>query len=353
MGWIRNIREQFVLPIALTFVALAMCLTLLGPSSVTAVDAPELEVLGDAFSPNGDGKADAIELHVTTATAQDVDLTIVSASGTVVRNLWSGTTTGGVADHLAWEGLTNLGAVAADGRYTVQLIDATSEVVLASEVVKVDTHAPVLTVPRLTHKSISPTLSPRVRLNEPAEMSAIAIRGGGTRNFELIQPSGVSRITLKTSGRFRGYGKHGYYTMRFRLTDAAFNTRVVSRRVRVTAATRLWSGGVVGPRRLPAWLHPIMVRATAAVHVPASWATSGALYELILHESGFNNRAQNPTSTAYGLFQFLDTTWAGYGCKKTSDAYIQSVCGLRYIKARYRTPERAWAFWQAQSPHWY
>jgi hypothetical protein len=104
---------------------------------------------------------------------------------------------------------------------------------------------------------------------------------------------------------------------------------------------------------LPEWLRPIMLRATYAAGVPQSWASSKALANIIQHESGYRPTAQNPTSTAYGMFQFLNTTWATVGCTKTSDAYQQSVCGLRYIERRYHTPERAWAFWQAQSPHWY
>jgi hypothetical protein len=109
------------------------------------------------------------------------------------------------------------------------------------------------------------------------------------------------------------------------------------------------SGG--GP--LPDWLDPIMLRAAYAAGVPQAWAKSQALANIVSHESSFRPTAQNPTSTAYGLFQFLDTTWATVGCRKTSDAYQQSVCGLRYIQRRYHTPEAAWRFWQAQSPHWY
>jgi trimeric autotransporter adhesin len=75
------------------------------------------------------------------------------------------------------------------------------------------------------------------------------------------------------------------------------------------------------------------------------------LYNILLRESSFNPRAQNPTSTAFGLFQFLNSTWATVNCTKTSDAYRQSVCGLRYIKRRYGTPEAAWRFWQQN--HWY
>ncbi|WJN62832.1 hypothetical protein [Streptomyces phage phiScoe2] len=82
----------------------------------------------------------------------------------------------------------------------------------------------------------------------------------------------------------------------------------------------------------------------------AEWT---ALEDLWTRESGWSPHAQNPTSTAYGIAQFLDSTWAGYGIAKTSDARLQIKAGLRYIAARYGTPSNALAFWLRQSPHWY
>ncbi|APC43295.1 hypothetical protein Joe_55 [Streptomyces phage Joe] len=84
--------------------------------------------------------------------------------------------------------------------------------------------------------------------------------------------------------------------------------------------------------------------------VGAEWT---ALEDLWTRESSWNPDAQNPTSTAYGIAQFLDSTWAGYGIAKTSDARLQIKAGLRYIAARYGTPSNALAFWLRQSPHWY
>lgn len=72
---------------------------------------------------------------------------------------------------------------------------------------------------------------------------------------------------------------------------------------------------------------------------------------LIQHESSWNPTAQNPKSTAYGLFQFLDSTWAGVGATKTSDPRLQAIAGAKYIKNRYGTPAGAQAFWQ--SHRWY
>lgn len=76
----------------------------------------------------------------------------------------------------------------------------------------------------------------------------------------------------------------------------------------------------------------------------AQWA---ALSWIIDRESSWNPNAQNPTSTAYGLFQFLDSTWAGTGIPKTSNFVQQIIAGLRYIASRYGTPLGAQSFWQA------
>jgi acyl-CoA synthetase (AMP-forming)/AMP-acid ligase II len=68
-------------------------------------------------------------------------------------------------------------------------------------------------------------------------------------------------------------------------------------------------------------------------------------------ESGWNPDAQNPTSTAYGIPQFLDSTWAGTGIAKTSDGYRQIDAGLIYIEQRYGSPCAAWS--HSQANNWY
>jgi hypothetical protein len=80
------------------------------------------------------------------------------------------------------------------------------------------------------------------------------------------------------------------------------------------------------------------------------WA---CLWSLWWRESNWRPGAQNPTSTAYGVAQFLDKTWATVGARKTADPAGQIRAGLTYVEQRYGTPCSAWAFWQKQSPHWY
>ncbi len=81
--------------------------------------------------------------------------------------------------------------------------------------------------------------------------------------------------------------------------------------------------------------------------VGAEWT---ALDKLWTRESGWNNHAQNPHSTAFGIAQFLDGTWAPYG-PKTADPTLQIRYGLAYIKRRYGSPSAAWA--HETSAGWY
>lgn len=74
------------------------------------------------------------------------------------------------------------------------------------------------------------------------------------------------------------------------------------------------------------------------------------LFNIIFRESGWNVAATNPSSGACGLFQsnpcekYQGTALPGENYKAISN---QIRWGIRYIKARYDTPTKAWAFWQA------
>lgn len=81
----------------------------------------------------------------------------------------------------------------------------------------------------------------------------------------------------------------------------------------------------------------------------------GAMQWIIAHESGGNPRAQNPTSSASGLFQMIDGTWKAYGgstahAKDASVAEQQAVAS-RYVASRYGSWENAQRFWAAH--HYY
>ena len=56
-------------------------------------------------------------------------------------------------------------------------------------------------------------------------------------------------------------------------------------------------------------------------------------------ESGWDNTILNKGgSGAFGIAQFLDSTWKGTGYQRSLDPEIQIRAGLVYIKNRYKTP---------------
>ena len=93
------------------------------------------------------------------------------------------------------------------------------------------------------------------------------------------------------------------------------------------------------------------VRSIASQHGWGNGEQWEALDWIIHKESSWNPNAQNPKSTAFGLFQWLNMTRARYNCPKTADVAIQTECGIKYIKARYNTPVEAKKFHQSKG--WY
>ncbi|MGN6687976.1 MAG: hypothetical protein ACTHK1_10595 [Actinomycetales bacterium] len=70
------------------------------------------------------------------------------------------------------------------------------------------------------------------------------------------------------------------------------------------------------------------------------------------HESGWNARASNPSSGAYGIPQALPGSKMGaYGGDWRTNARTQIEWGLHYIRSSYGTPCGAWNHWQ--NNHWY
>lgn len=77
-----------------------------------------------------------------------------------------------------------------------------------------------------------------------------------------------------------------------------------------------------------------------------------ALDQLWDHESGWNHRAENPSSGAYGIPQALPGSKMGsVAADWRTNPVTQITWGLGYIKDRYGTPAAAWSFWQANN--WY
>ncbi|MCZ0981115.1 transglycosylase SLT domain-containing protein [Streptomyces diastatochromogenes] len=73
---------------------------------------------------------------------------------------------------------------------------------------------------------------------------------------------------------------------------------------------------------------------------------------IVNHESGWNYRATNASSGAYGLVQALPgSKMASAGADWQTNPATQIKWGLSYMDGRYGSPCGAWSFWQAN--RWY
>lgn len=81
-------------------------------------------------------------------------------------------------------------------------------------------------------------------------------------------------------------------------------------------------------------------------------AQFNAFSNIVQHESGWNVRAVNSSSGAYGLVQALPgSKMASAGSNWKTSAATQIKWGLNYMNSRYGSPVGAWNFWQTH--HWY
>lgn len=123
-----------------------------------------------------------------------------------------------------------------------------------------------------------------------------------------------------------------------------------------------------GPTDPTVEVTPEMAKAiawTAAVHqaeqqtpgnrIRARWAGTGQEERAVRvaacesgggKESGIHADAQNPYSSAFGAFQFVNKTWIGTGISKTRDIGLQIEAAFRVWK------DRGWAPWNASRSCW-
>jgi len=78
------------------------------------------------------------------------------------------------------------------------------------------------------------------------------------------------------------------------------------------------------------------------------------LERLWIGESGWNYRAENSSSGAYGIPQSLPASkMASVGSDYRTNPVTQIKWGLGYIKSSYGSPCNALDFWNSRYPHWY
>lgn len=85
-----------------------------------------------------------------------------------------------------------------------------------------------------------------------------------------------------------------------------------------------------------------------------NWGSSQykALNKIIIRESNWNYKAVNKYSKATGLCQaYPASKMRKYGKDYKTNYKVQVKFCLAYIKSRYKTPKKAWVFWQRH--HWF
>jgi hypothetical protein len=110
------------------------------------------------------------------------------------------------------------------------------------------------------------------------------------------------------------------------------------------------------PAAIPAGCRPYRGNKLTACRMLGSFGLStnqmAPLARLWQRESGWNQRAANHSSGAYGIPQALPgSKMRSAGRDWRSNPATQIKWGLRYIKSRYGTPARAWA--HSRSHGWY
>ncbi len=86
------------------------------------------------------------------------------------------------------------------------------------------------------------------------------------------------------------------------------------------------------------------------------WSDSqwSCLENLWVGESGWNYKAANSSSGAYGIPQALPASkMASVAGDYRTNPVTQIAWGMGYIKASYGSPCNAWSLWNNRSPHWY
>jgi peptidoglycan/xylan/chitin deacetylase (PgdA/CDA1 family) len=182
-----------------------------------------IAVSAAAFSPNGDGRIDAVTIHLTVEPPDVVEISVRDEGG-AIHWQWTATSTGDIP----WDGRSDQGAILPDGWYVVQAASAGHPEPVAAGV-RIDTRAPHV---RLVRVSPDPSTGRRVtrirlRTSDAAERLAVTTtvhdRIGGV--FEAGADVAVGGATLRVRPRYASGGLlfPGRYLVDVTVGDGAGN----------------------------------------------------------------------------------------------------------------------------------
>ncbi|OOQ48039.1 transglycosylase SLT domain-containing protein [Streptomyces antibioticus] len=130
--------------------------------------------------------------------------------------------------------------------------------------------------------------------------------------------------------------------------------RIASPKKAVTAVALVAASAGIAMTAAPA--HAATSSASSAQAIAHKMIPDAAQYKafsnIVSHESGWNVKATNASSGAYGLVQALPASkMASAGSDWKTNPATQIKWGLDYMNSRYGSPVAAWNFWQTHG--WY
>jgi hypothetical protein len=236
-------RVSFLVLLGATFAAFFVAQRLKSAPPTIRVDG-----LARVFSPNGDGRKDVNRFTLTSGKRlDDIAVDVVTAAGVRVRRLVSGVDVGpGRPLRLRWNGRTDAGRRAADGRYRLRVaLRSQARTLILPGATLVDTRPPrsrvcvgVRCAVQRTQNIVAPGTSP-IRLyvrgisrRSPTHVAVLRTDDGPPRVVARFDgPPGDHR--LEWDGTVDGApAPPGVYLFRVRVSDAAGNTAVTPRHLR-------------------------------------------------------------------------------------------------------------------------
>ncbi|MFH9982967.1 transglycosylase SLT domain-containing protein [Streptomyces sp. NPDC017179] len=139
------------------------------------------------------------------------------------------------------------------------------------------------------------------------------------------------------------------------MTVSALRATAAPKKALTTTAVAAATAAALALTSAPAHAAPrhsaAYAKAAARQMIPDA-AQFHAFSKIVQRESGWNPRATNASSGAYGLVQALPASkMSSAGADWRTNPKTQIKWGLKYMKSRYGSPAGAWRFWQAHG--WY
>jgi hypothetical protein len=185
---------------------------------------------------------------------------------------------------------------------------------------------------------------------DPDTLRTLA-RAGQARAATVALEKSRAALALQRSRTILAAREQAVAQSRARAAAAAAQARQAAQAARAAQAAQAQAQPAAAPAPVAAAAPSSSYPAYALQKLGGDQGQFSCLESLWGRESGWNPNAANPSSSAYGIPQFLDSTWASTGIAKTSNGYRQIDAGLIYIDSRYGSPCGAWS--HSESYGWY